>query len=183
MKNGYMGQVLKVDLSNGEVTNEGLTEEILKTWLGGFGLGAKYLFEEVPPQVKWNHPDNRVMLMSGPLGGTSVSGSGTICACTKGALTEGTASTQANGYLGAYLKFCGYDGLVAHGASKEWVYLHIDDDGASLRDARNLVGLDTQETQTAIHEELGTKRTAFSVLDRQAKIWSGSRLWWEKKAM
>ena len=74
---GYMGKMLRVDLSNQSFSDEALTESTLKTWVGGIGLGMKFLFEEVPPEISWDHPDNRFILASGPLGGTKVSGSGT----------------------------------------------------------------------------------------------------------
>jgi aldehyde:ferredoxin oxidoreductase len=158
MAKGYMGKMLRVNLSKGVVSDEVLEDEALQMWVGGIGLGAKYLFEEVRPEVGWDHPENRFILASGPLGGTRVSGSGTFAVCTKGALTGGAASSQANGYLGAYLKFCGYDGLIIQGASPEWVYLHIDDNGASLRSAQHLKEVDTWALQDKIRQELGTDR-------------------------
>ena len=164
MTKGYMGKVLRINLSKGVLADEILEESTLKKWVGGIGLGAKYLFEEVKPEVSWDHPDNRFILASGPLGGTRVCGSGTFAVCTKGALTGGGASSQANGFLGAYLKFCGYDGLVIQGASPEWVYLCIDDQGASLRDATPLLGMDTWATQDKVRQELGTDRVSvFSI--------------------
>ena len=96
MINGYMGKMLRVDLSNGEISDEELTESVLKKWVGGIGLGMKVLSEEVPPEVCWDHPENRFIMASGPLGGTQVCGSGTFCVCTKGAMTGGASSSQAN---------------------------------------------------------------------------------------
>ncbi len=160
MINGYMGSIIRVDLGKSKTSEEKLSEETLRTWIGGSGLGGKYLFEEVSPKVAWNDPENRVMLMSGPLAGTRVSGSGTFCACTKGALTGGATSSQANGYMGAYLKFCGYDGMVIQGKSADWAYLYVDEQGARLRDARHLTGLDTWELQTTLRRELGTSRNS-----------------------
>ncbi len=155
MTKGYMGKILRVDLSKGVLLDEELAESTLKTWVGGVGLGAKYLFEEVPTEVTWNHPDNRVILASGPLGGTQVCGSGTICVCTKGAMTDGATSSQANGFLGAYIKFCGYDGLIIQGAAREWVYLYLDEKGASIRSATHLAGKDTWDLQDTLRKELG----------------------------
>lgn len=155
MTKGYMGKILRVDLSKGAFSTEELAESTLKMWVGGIGLGIKYLYEEVPPEVGWDHPENRIILASGPLGGSRVSGSGTFCACTKGALTGGVTSSQANGFLGAYIKFCGFDGLIIHGAAPEWVYLYIDDKGASLRNAVHLVGTDTWALQDILRKEVG----------------------------
>ena len=131
-----------------------------KTWVGGIGFGIHYLFKEVPPKAGWDDPDNRVIIASGPLGGTRVEGSGTFAVCTKGAMTGGAASSQANGFLGAYLKFCGYDGLIIQGAAHEWVYLYIDDKGVSLRSAEHLLGADTRDLQEILRKELGTDRVS-----------------------
>lgn len=160
MTKSYMGKMLRVNLSKGTLSDEELAEPILEKWVGGTGLGAKILFEEVTPQVSWNHPDNRVILASGPLGGTRVSGSGTFSVCTKGAMSGGATSSQANGYLGAYLKFCGYDGLIIQGGSPDWVYLYIDDEGASLRHAAHLVGTDTWTLEERLRQELPAKQVS-----------------------
>jgi aldehyde:ferredoxin oxidoreductase len=164
MTKGYMGKFLRVDLSKGTLSNEVLEDQFLSVWVGGIGFGVKYLFDEVKPSVSWDHPDNRFVLASGPLGGTRVSGSGTFAVCTKGPLTGGVASSQANGFLGAYLRFCGYDGLILQGAAPEWVYLYIDDQGASLRNASHLVGVDTWSIQAKLRKEIGSDRVSiFSI--------------------
>jgi aldehyde:ferredoxin oxidoreductase len=153
-----MGKMLRVDLTKGKLSDEELPESILKTWVGGIGLGIHFLFKEVPPKTSWDHPDNRVIIASGPLGATRVEGSGTFAVCTKGAMTGGAASSQANGFFGAYLKFCGYDGLVIQGAAREWVYLYIDDKGFSLRSAEHLLGMDTWTLKDTLRRELGVDR-------------------------
>jgi len=157
---GYMGKILRVDLSTGKISDEDLHESTLKTWVGGIGLGMHYLFKETPPKVKWNHPDNRFIMASGPLGGTRVSGSGTFCVCTKGAMTGGATSSQANGFFGAYLKLCGYDGLIIQGTSSKWVTLHIDDEGASLLNAEHLLGVDTWALQDQLRKELDADKVS-----------------------
>ena len=67
---GYMGKILRVDLTNGTSTTEALDEAIAKKFIGGSGLGLFYLYHEVPPAVEWSDPKNRFIVMSGPLGGT-----------------------------------------------------------------------------------------------------------------
>jgi len=128
-------------------------------------LGAKYLYDEVPPGIEFSDPRNRFMVFTGPLGGTSVPGSGGVTVCAKGALTGGAASTQAQGVFGAYLRLCGLMGLIVQGASDRWTYLLIDEDGnAELRDARHLVGKDTWETVDAITEELGKRERDVGIM-------------------
>jgi aldehyde:ferredoxin oxidoreductase len=160
---GYSRKFVRVNLTEGRVVDEIVDEATLRKYLGGTGIGAKYLYEEVPPNVRWSDPENRLILASGPLGGTRIGGSGSYSVVTKGPLTNGATSTQANGFLGAYLRFSGFDGIIIHGASPGWVYLHIDEDSAQLRDASALLGKDTYETEELIKKQLGKKEREMSV--------------------
>lgn len=160
---GYAGKLLRVDLTEGKVIPQPLDEDVLRNYLGGTGLGVKILYEEVPPIVQWADPQNRIIFASGPLGGTRVPGSGTYAVVTLGAINNGACTSQANGFFGAYMRFSGFDGIVVQGASEDWVYLHIHEGKAEIRDAKHLVGLDIFETEDAIKKELGQKDTEMSV--------------------
>ena len=94
---GYTGNILRVDLSKEQMTPERLDEATLRDYLGGTGLGAKYLYDEVPAEKDWTDPENRLIIACGPLNGTRVPGSGTFSVVAKGALTNGASSCQANG--------------------------------------------------------------------------------------
>jgi len=100
---GYAGKILRVDLTNERLNEEALDEATLRSLFGGVGFGARYLYDEVPAGVAWDDPDNRLIVASGPLGGTRAGGSGTISFSTKGPLTNGATSTQANGFMGAFM--------------------------------------------------------------------------------
>jgi len=160
---GYAGKLLRVDLSAKKIHEECLDEDICRRYVGGAGLGAKILYEEVSPESDWSDPENRLILASGPLGGTRFGGTGTFCLTTKGALTNGATLTQANGFLGAYLKLSGFDGIVIQGAAKKWLYLYVHDGTAELRDASGLLGKSTWETEDAIKQELGMAERDMSV--------------------
>ena len=110
--------------------------------------------------MSWDHPDNRLVLGTGPLAGLPVWGTGGLTVVTIGAGTNGPTSTQANGFFGTNLKYCGYDAIVIQGQSKDWVYLYIDDDQIELRDARPYVGKDTWQTQDALSEDSGCAVTS-----------------------
>jgi len=151
---GYMGKILRIDLTTGTITVETPDETALQKYIGGSGLGLMYLYKEVPPGVEWSDPENRLMAMSGPLGGT-VGGTGTYSLVTKGSMTNGAASTQANGFWGAFIKLSGFDGIIIQGKANEWVYVYIHDGSAEIKDARHLLGKNTLETQQTIEKELG----------------------------
>lgn len=160
---GYTGSLLRVDLTTGRTQKEDLDEATLRKYIGGTGLGIKLLYEEVQPGTKWSDPENRLILAAGPLGGTRIGGSGSFSVVTKGPLTNGATSVQANGFFGAFLKFCGFDGIILQGASRKWVYIYIDNEIVELKEASHLVGKDTFTTEDLIKQELGKGERQISV--------------------
>ncbi|MDO8688303.1 MAG: aldehyde ferredoxin oxidoreductase C-terminal domain-containing protein, partial [Dehalococcoidales bacterium] len=161
---GYAGKILRVDLSHERITEEELDEATARKYIGGTGLGAKYLYDEVPAGVEWSDEANRLILASGPLGGTAVGGSGTFSVVTKGALSNGAVATQSNGFFGAFLRFAGFDGIIIQGKASRWVYLYLDKGKAELRDASHLLGKDTWETTDLIKSENGQEERGMSVV-------------------
>jgi aldehyde:ferredoxin oxidoreductase len=161
---GYNGKLLRVDLSKQKTTIDKLEEPFLRKYLGGAAMGIKYMYDEVPAGVEWQSPENRLFFGAGPLSGTRVGGSGCIAAVTKGAMTNGIASTQANGFFGAFLRFSGFDGIILQGAATSLVYLHIHDGKAEIKDASHLAGKNTYETESIIKADLNKKEREASVL-------------------
>ena len=161
---GYMGKILRVDLTTGQVKKEALDEKVARKFLGGSGLGIYYLYNEVSPATEWFDPNNRLIVMSGPLGAT-IGGSGGYSVITKGPMTNGASSSQGMGYWGAFLKTAGFDGLIIEGSAKEFVYLYIHDENVEIRKASHLLGKNTWETQESIEKELGKNSNQLSVVN------------------
>lgn len=160
---GYLGRMLRVELSRGEISTEELNQSFIEKWIGGAGFGARYLYEEVPPGVQWSDPENRLIWTSGPLAGSGVYGAGTFNVAGKGPMTNLAGCSQAMGFFGAYLKFSGFDGIILQGKAPDLVYLWIKDGKAEIRDARHLAGKDVWETEDVIRKELGVKEKEVSV--------------------
>lgn len=155
VRGGYVGKILRVDLSNRRISEEIPDPQALKDYIGGSGLGAKFLFDEVPAGVEPFDPENRLIFTTGPLTGTSIPGSGTYAVSSRSPLTGLAGIAHANGFFGARLKYSGYDGIIFQGASEEWVYLLISEGKAELRDAGDLCGKDTWETEEILHQRHG----------------------------
>jgi aldehyde:ferredoxin oxidoreductase len=165
---GYAGKLLRVDMTRGRCWAEPWTAAEMRELLGGIGLGAMILYKETATKggkgnVGWDHPDNRLVLATGPLAGLPVWGTGGLTVASIGPGTNGPTSTNANGFFGTNLKYSGYDGIIVQGQAKTWKYLYINDDVVELRDAKSLVGLDTWETQGALNRELGLTGHQLSV--------------------
>ena len=152
---GYMGQILRVDLTKGKVSKEALKENDCKMFLGGSGLATKYLFDEVPKGTDPLGPKNKLIFMTGPLTGTESPSAGRYCVVTKSPLTGFWGEGNSGGTWGVYLKNSGFDGIIFEGISPTPVYLVIDDGKAELRDARHLWGKSVGETTRLIKEQLG----------------------------
>ncbi|UCB43252.1 MAG: hypothetical protein JSV77_00980, partial [Dehalococcoidales bacterium] len=63
---GYIGRLLRVDLTSGSMKEEWLDEPELREYVGGAGFGIRYLYQEVPPGIDCFSPDNRLIITSGP---------------------------------------------------------------------------------------------------------------------
>ena len=160
---GYAGKLLRVDLTDSKVWDERLDMNTVVQWVGGVGLGIKYLFEEVPPGVDWSDPQNRLIWTAGPLAGTGVAGAGTINIMARGPMTLMAGSSQANGFFGAYLKFCGYDGIIIQGKAPRLVYLLLRPGTAEVLDARHLAGKSPVDTENRLKTELAVAKYKASI--------------------
>jgi len=152
---GYMGKILRVDLAESKISEEALSENACKMFLGGSGLATKYLFDEVPKGADPLGPDNELIFMTGPLTGTESPSAGRYSVVSKSPLTGFWGEANSGGNWGVYLKTSGFDGIIFEGISPKPVYLVIDDGKAELRDANNIWGKGVSETTRMLQEELG----------------------------
>jgi aldehyde:ferredoxin oxidoreductase len=159
----WAGRILRVNLSTGTITTEP-TSDHLASSLGGRGFGQWVLFREVAPDVDAYDPRNTLTMSTGPLTGTLAPASSRLSIDTKNALTGGVCSSNVGGHFAPELKYAGFDAIIITGQSPSPVYLWIHDGEASLRDASHLWGLDTWETEKALHSELGDPNTRFVLI-------------------
>jgi aldehyde:ferredoxin oxidoreductase len=159
MGDGYQGKILRVDLTNEKITTEPLNKEWAKQFIGGKGLGARYLFEELKPGTDPLSPDNILSIWTGPLVGTLTPLTGRYVLVTKSPLTGTFLDSYAGGFFGSELKYTGFDGVIIKGKAKKLSYLWINDGKAEIRDAKNLAGKDTFKTEELVRKETGHKFT------------------------
>jgi len=155
---GYAGYMLKVNLGTGKISKEPLNEDLIKGYIGGFGVSTRILYDSLAPMVDAYSPENIVVFATGPAQGTLIPGSGRGVFVTKSPLTKRIFNSNIGGYLSSELKYAGYDFLVITGKSQNPVYIAIDDGNVEIKDASKIWGKTTYETQTIIKEELGDKK-------------------------
>lgn len=150
---GYAGRLLHVDLSSGAFRTQRLEESILGRFVGGRSLGAKLLYDMLPPGVDPFSPENVMLFLTGPVTGAPVPNAGKYVVVTKSPLTGAWLDSYASGYLALELKLAGYDGLIVRGRAPNPSYLWIEDERVELRDASHLWGKDCFESEDMVKAE------------------------------
>ncbi len=158
MIGGYIGKMLFVDLTAGIVEDRELTAQLAQNFLGGYGLGAKILYEMMPAGTDPLGPDSVLGFIPGPAPGTKALFSSRYTIVHKSPVTGGWNDANSGGYFGPELKKAGYDAVFISGIADRPVYLWINDGQAEIRDASHLWSKDTKETWTALQEEIGDDR-------------------------
>lgn len=166
MRGGYVGRILRVDLTSGQISEEGLPDEdIMRKYIGGVGLGVKMLNEEISVDTQPLSPDNRLIFMTGVITGTKYPcASDTTVVTLNANLGFTVTSSHTHGFWGAYLKKAGYDGIIVQGASPKWVYLWIHDGQVEIRDAAGMVGKDTHETEDLVKAQVGKIKVSVAAI-------------------
>jgi len=155
MIGGYMGKLLWVDLATGAIKEETPDEKLYRDFIGGYGIGARLLYDRQKGGVDPLGPENILGLLTGPLTGSPAIGGARYQAVARSPLTGGWGDANSGGHFGPYLKFAGYDGVFFTGISEKPVYLLIDSGRAELKDASHLWGKDTYFTEDALQAEHG----------------------------
>ena len=150
---GWVGKILKVDLSSGAITTEP-TEPYIDDYLGGRGLGVRLIYDNYRPGTDAFDPSNPLIFSMGPLTGTALSGSGRVDVTALSPMSQLRAKSNFGAYWGPEVKFAGYDHIVIQGRAEKPCYLWINDGRVEIRDAAHLWGQDTFDTQKLIQQEL-----------------------------
>lgn len=160
-----MGKVLRVDLTTGTVTIERIPDEVYEAVLAGKGLGAWYLFKNIPAGADPLGPDNILGFCSGALTGTGALMTGRVNIVCRSPLTGGWGDANCGGVFAPAIKQCGYDAIFVSGISEKPVYLYCDNTKAELRDASEYWGLDAVEAEHRLRESAdGTKKPCVAVI-------------------
>jgi len=147
--------LLRVDLARNTTRVERIWKETIRKYLGGRGLGAKLLFEELRPGIDPLGPENKLIFAVGPVTGVPFGGSSRYTIMAKSPLTGGWGESNGGGFFGAELRFAGLYAVVVENIADEPVYLWVKDDHAEIRKAHHLWGKDPIETIRMIKSEAG----------------------------
>src|SRR5258705_9702663 len=155
---GYMGKILRIDMTTGKLTDLNLPEEpFLRKYWGGQLFAEYVLLNELPAQIDPYDPENVIVGMTGPITGTGFTPGGTkMCFVYLSPATRYTLGRGAtSGYFGTSLKAAGYDGVIITGAAQKPTYLYIGEDKVELRDAGHVWGKGVRATEETLRAESG----------------------------
>ena len=151
---GFKNREVIVDLTNGTVDYRHINEADAIKYIGGRGLGVKYVLDN-GPHVEPLSEENILCIMTGPVTGSRSSMSGRLCVVTKSPLTGTVTDSHMGGWTAARLKWAGVDNIIFKGKSDKPVYLYIEDGMAELRDASEVWGKGTRATVQAMKDTYG----------------------------
>jgi aldehyde:ferredoxin oxidoreductase len=150
---GWTGKTVSIDLTKSKIITGRSDPYILRSVIGGRGLGVKLYSDEMDPQIDPFSPDNILIFATGPLTGTAAPMSGRHAMVTKSPLTGTIFDSSSGGFFGKELKFAGIDALIIKGASNEPVFLSIENDDIEILPAKELWG----ENVRACTEKLSSR--------------------------
>lgn len=140
---GYFQRLLRIDLSVGTYSYEDIPDSLLAEVLGGKGLGTRLMMAEIPKNADPLAPENRLIIATGPLTGTSMWGQSRFAVLSKSPATGGYGESYCGGTLAPKIKGCGIDAVIIRGKAPTLTYVTIDEQGAEFHDATDLRGAET----------------------------------------
>lgn len=155
MFGGYSRKILFVDLTKRTIAEEKLSNSLISNYLGGYGIGAKIIYDLQKKGLKPFDEANILGILTGPLTGTGLPFVSRYTVVGKSPLTGGWGDANCRGNFGLTLKFSGYDGIFFMGKSEKPVYFVINPDKKEICDAKALWGNDTYKTEDDLKEIYG----------------------------
>jgi aldehyde:ferredoxin oxidoreductase len=153
---GYANNIAWIDLSAGKVDYKPVPEDLALKYIGGRGLGVKFVFDN-GPKVDPLSPDNILCFMNGPLTGSEANMSGRMAVVTKSPLTGTITDSHHGGWSAARLRWAGFDGLVFKGKAAKPTYAYIHDGKLELLDAKDVWGKGVHDTVKFFKDKYGEK--------------------------
>jgi aldehyde:ferredoxin oxidoreductase len=149
MKSNF-GKYTYVDLGKREVKDYVIPEEWYEKYLGGRGIAARILLEELNPKVDPFSEENILVFASGPFQGLGVAGGSRFLVTGKSPKTKNLNDSFCGGKFGDKLGKSGFDGIIISGKSKNPVYISVDNGKTQILSAEDLWGLDPKQVEETI---------------------------------
>jgi len=149
-----LNKILRINLSNKSTREETVSEEDLRKYIGGRGLAARILFEELKPGIDPWGPENKLIFAVGVLEGSMAPGASRYGVFAKSPQTGIWGEAHAAGSFGLESRNAGCMAIVIEGASPTPVYVSVRDSQVTMNDASELWGRSTAQTEDKIKAEI-----------------------------
>ena len=124
---GYTQQRVNIHLGTGKIDLDTLSEDFCTSWIGGYGFGAKVLWDELKPGIDPLSPDNILVWAIGPYPGTNLPTSSKYGLFAKSPLTGMFGMAISSGSIGQQARRAGHNLIAFYGKAEEPVYIMFDD--------------------------------------------------------
>ncbi len=145
-----MGDLLRIDLTTRTSSEETIPEQLTRELIGAKGIGTHYLCEEIGPEVDPLSPENKLIFVVGPMGGTQMLGSNRYAVYFASPLTGGYGECYSGGNLTPQFARTGYRVVIVEGKADAPVYLEVSEEGVAFHDASDLWGMDAFKAEDEI---------------------------------
>jgi aldehyde:ferredoxin oxidoreductase len=152
---GYFGRALVIDAGTAAASVLPLSDDLLRAYLGGAGLGAWLMHRLAPPGVDPLAPEAPLAFVFSPLVGTPLTTSAKFAVVAKSPLTGMLNDALSSSHFAISGKLTGNDAIVIRGACRRLSVLLVDGDGVRLADAADLTGLPAAEAERRLRDRLG----------------------------
>lgn len=136
---GYVGKILRINLSDNKVRSENLSPETAMNYIGGRGLNAERLYREIPKGIDPLGPENKLMIATGPLVGTMFPTASRFNVSAKSPQTGIFGDSNAGGHFAPEMKFAGYDQIIIEGIAEGPSYIYIQDGDVEIRSSSHMM--------------------------------------------
>ncbi len=154
---GYMGKVLKIDLTKQQVSEYPFTDEERRLFIGGKTMAAKILGDHLTGKEKAFSEENLLVVTTGPMTGSGAPSSSRFNISTLSPQTGYITSSNCGGHFGYYLKKAGLDALILTGRCDRPTWIEINNEKVVFHEADDIWGMKTGETQAALNDKLRLK--------------------------
>jgi aldehyde:ferredoxin oxidoreductase len=161
---GYLGRLLRINLSTRQYSIESIPDEKLRLFLGARGLGAEWYLREVAPNVKPFDPENKMAFFAGPMTGTPLVSTTKFGLTTKGPETGRYLCSNSSGNFGPRLREAGFDGLILEGVSERWTALVIEKESVRFVDDDGWQGLKPMEARARLLDQLPERKPKWATM-------------------
>jgi Aldehyde:ferredoxin oxidoreductase len=160
---GWQGRVLRVNLTRKKIVVQELDAAVAKAFIGGRGLAAKILWDELPPGVDPLSPHNKLIFAAGPLTGLPGPNFGKLVVAAKSPLTGGYGDGNIGSWVAVNLRKAGYDALVVEGRAEKPSYIYVEDGKVEILDARDFWGLNAWSVEEKLQKIHGRDAAVITI--------------------